>query len=115
MKDFMLIFIGTNYSDMGFSPEEMQQRLGNWFEWHNVMEKQGVVKGGHALKPDVRYIKGSDRTITDIASAELKEVVGGYYIVSAKDMEGATAIAQGYPDYDIGGTVEVREVMVHEH
>ena len=114
MKDFMLIFIGTNYSEMGLSPEEMQQRMGNWFTWQAKMDKQGIVKGGHALHPEMRHIKGKDRTVSDIASAELKELIGGYYIVTAKDIEEASVIAQDYPDYDIGGTVEIREVIKFE-
>ena len=48
MKDFMLIFIGPDYAELGLSPEEIQVRMGNWFTWHEKMEKDGVViKGGH--------------------------------------------------------------------
>lgn len=114
MKDFMLIFIGTNYAEMGLSPEEMQARMGKWWEWHGKMEKDGVVQSGHALHPEMRRVSGPDRTITDRTSTELKELVGGYYIVQAEDHDGAAKIAEGYPDYDIGGTVEIREVMVFE-
>ncbi len=114
MKEFMLIFIGTNYAEMGLSPEEMQARMGNWFTWQQQMEKDGVVKNGNALHPESRRVVGADRTITDRTSPELKELVGGYYVVYAKDIEEATKIAEGYPDYDIGGTVEIREVMVFE-
>ena len=112
MKDFMLIFIGEGYETMNLSPEEMQSRMGKWFAWSQKMEADGVVKGGHALHEHGKYVTGPDRTVTDKTSAELKELVGGYYIVSAKDYEGAIEIAQGYPDYDLGGKVEVREVMV---
>lgn len=114
MKDFMLIFIGQGYSEMGLSPEEMQGRMGKWWAWHGKMEEKGILKGGHALQSDVRRIQGADRTITDLASTEIKELVGGYYIVSAKDKDEASKIAEDYPDYDLGGTVEVREVMIFE-
>lgn len=114
MKDFMLIFIGKSYSEMGLSPEQMQEQMGKWWGWQSQMEEKGVLKGGHALQADVRRITGKDRIVSDRASTELKELVGGYYIVSAKDLEGASEIAQGYPDYEFGGTVEVREVMVFE-
>lgn len=114
MKDFMLIFIGANYSDIGLSPEAMQTQMGKWWDWHGKMEAKGILKGGHALKPGQRHISGPDRTVTDRASTELKEIVGGYYVISAKDLEEATEVAQGYPDFDLGGTVEVREVMIYE-
>ncbi|MGB1247954.1 MAG: YciI family protein [Chitinophagales bacterium] len=115
MKDFMLIFIGKDYAEMGLSPEQMQERMGKWFAWNSQMQEQGVVKDGHALHPQVRHISGSERTVTDRTLAELKEVVGGYYVVSAKNLEGACEIAQGYPDYDLGGTVEVREIVVFDN
>ena len=114
MKDFMLIFIGQNYSEMGLSPEQMQNRMGKWWAWQAVMEKKGILKGGHALTGAVRHISGPQRTVSDRTSAELKELVGGYYIISASGLEDASKVAEGYPDYDIGGTVEVREVMVFE-
>lgn len=114
MKDFMLIFIGKEYTDLGMSPEEMQQRMGNWFEWSQKMNANGVEHEGHALHGQVRRLSGNDRTITDLASADVKELVGGYYIVKAKDLAAATEIAQGFPDYDLGSTCEVREVMVFD-
>lgn len=115
MKDFMLIFIGQEYSDMGLSPAETQQRMENWFTWHQQMENNGVtIKDGHALQGASRRVSGSQRTITDRASSEVKELIGGYYVVSAADLEEATKIAQGYPDYDLGGTVEIREIVVFE-
>ncbi len=114
MKDFMLLFLGKDYAEMGLSPEDMQMRMGKWFEWNSKMEAAGVVKGGDALHPAVRRVVGAERTITDLAATEVKELVGGYYIVTANDIEGATKIAEGYPDYDLGGTVEIREVMVFD-
>ncbi len=113
MKDFMLIFIGTNYAELGLSPEQMQGQMGKWWSWQAKMEESGVLKGGHALTPEVKHISGADRTVTDRTATELKELVGGYYIVQAKNFEEAIEIAQDYPDYEFGGTVEVREVMVY--
>ena len=110
----MLIFISEDYGDLGLSPEQIQQRMGKWFAWNDQMTKDGVNKGGEALTAEVRRVTGPNRTITDTNATELKELVGGYYIVTAKDLDEATKIAEGYPDYDIGGTVEIREVMVFE-
>lgn len=111
----MLIFKGTNYELMNLSPEEMQQRMGNWFTWQEKMAADGVVKNGNALHPQRRHISGPGRVVTDLAATGVKELVGGFYIVTAKDIEHASEIAQGYPDYDIGGTVEIREVMVFDN
>ncbi|MGB1031440.1 MAG: YciI family protein [Flavobacteriales bacterium] len=114
MKEYMMIFIGDSYEDLGLSPEEMQGKMGKWFEWSNVMQEAGVLRGGHALHSEVRHVSGSKRTITDKAGSEVKELIGGYYIVEAKNMDEVVTIAEGYPDYDLGGTVEIREIMVFD-
>ncbi|WP_452599706.1 YciI family protein [Pontimicrobium sp. MEBiC01747] len=115
MKEFMMIFIGADYADLGLSPEELQNRMGKWFAWSEKMEKAGITKGGNALHSNMRRIVGKNRTVTDLTSAEVKEIVGGYYIVTAKDFDEVQEIAQDFPDYDLGGTVEIREVMVFDH
>jgi len=114
MKEFMMIFIGADYAAMGLSPEEMQGRMGQWFAWNDKMEKAGILRGGNALQSDIRRISGENRTVTDMASAELKEIVGGYYIIEATDFDAVEAVAQDFPDYDLGGTVEIREIMVFD-
>lgn len=110
----MLLFIGTNYQTMGLEPKEMEQRMGNWFAWQKKMEADGIVHSGHALHSHGKIITGPERIQTDKAATELKELIGGFYIVAAKDYDHAAEIAQGYPDYDIGGRVEIREVMVFD-
>ena len=114
MKEFMMIFTGADYADLGLSPEELQNRMGKWFSWGDKMEKAGVLRGGNALTPNIRRVSGQDRTVTDLTSAEVKEIVGGYYLVEAKDFDQVQKIAQDFPDYDLGGTVEIREIMVFD-
>ncbi|MBM1105276.1 hypothetical protein JQC67_03895 [Aurantibacter crassamenti] len=112
MKDFMMIFIGADYQELGLSPEQLQERMGKWFTWNEKMAAQGIVKGGDALVPTVKRVIGKDRTVSDGPFADSKELIGGYYIVSAESAAAVVEIAQDYPDYDLGGTVEIREVMV---
>lgn len=114
MKDFMMIFVGADYSAMGLSPEEMQNRMTKWFGWHDKMSQAGIVKDGNALTPQIRRVSGQSRTVTDLTSAEVKEIVGGYYVIQAEDFDAVQEVAKDYPDYDLGGTVEIREVMVFE-
>ncbi len=114
MKEFMMIFIGADYADLGLSPEELQNRMGKWFAWGNKMEEAGILRGGNALNPDMRRIVGQNRTVTDLTSAEVKEIVGGYYLVEAQDFDAVEKVAQDFPDYDLGGTVEIREIMVFD-
>ena len=115
MKEFMMIFISADYGDLGLSPEEMQGRMGKWFAWNDKMTQQGIVKGGHALTAEVRRVSGKDRTVTDLTSAEVKEIVGGFYLIQAKDFDEVQEVAKDFPDYDLGNTVEIREIMVFDN
>lgn len=114
MKEFMMIFIGEPYDENAMSPEEMQTYMGKWWAWHEKMEKQGILRGGHALQPTTRRIAGPDRAVTDRFAPETKELVGGYYVIEVESYEKAMEVAQDYPDYEMGGTVEIREVMVFD-
>lgn len=114
MKDFMMIFIGADYQQLGLSPEELQGRMGKWFAWGQKMEEQGILKGGEALIPSIKRVIGKDRTVSDGPFPDIKEIVGGYYIVSVESANAVVEIAQDYPDYDLNGTVEIREIMVFD-
>jgi len=48
---------------------------------------------------------------TDGPFAETKEQLGGYYLVEAKDLDEALAIAARIPEIDYGGSIEVRPIM----
>lgn len=114
MKDFMMIFIGADYEELGLSPEELQGRMGKWWAWNNKMEAAGILKGGNALIPSAKRVSGPDRTVSDGPFVEGKELVGGYYIITAENADEVVKVAEDYPDYDLGGTVEIREVMVFD-
>jgi hypothetical protein len=114
MKEFMMIFVGADYGDLGLSQDDVQARMGKWFAWGQKMEESGILRGGNALHSTARRISGANRTVTDLSSAEIKEIVGGYYLVAANSVDEVEKVAQDFPDYDLGGTVEIREVMVFD-
>jgi hypothetical protein len=81
-------------------------------------EKWGEkIRGGEALQPTstattVRSDGAGSHTVTDGPFMESKEVVGGYYVVEAADLDEAIAIAKDVPAYF--GCIEVRPVMVFD-
>jgi hypothetical protein len=68
----------------------------------------GSIAGGNALEPaaTATTIRGS--IVTDGPFAETKEVLGGYYLIEAADLDAALEIAKAVPAR-FGG-VEVRPV-----
>ena len=114
MKDYLMIFMGPSYEEVGLSPEQIQERMGKWFAWSEKMNKNGVEHKGHALMPTGKSISGTEKVVTDGPFLEGKEIIGGYYVIKVKDYEAALVVAQDFPEFDLGGTVEIREVMVFE-
>jgi hypothetical protein len=49
--------------------------------------------------------------ITDGPFAELKEAVGGYFLLEADDLDGAIAAAATVPSSRLGGGVEIRPLL----
>ena len=109
MEKYMFIFFGGDPSHL--SPEAQQAHMGKWFEWVEKLRNEKRYVAGEALLPGGKTIKGPKKTVTDGPFAESKEVVGGFFVIEAKDLDEAVKIAKECPDYDLGGTVEVREVM----
>lgn len=113
MEKFMLIFQGASYSDI--SPEEVQVRMGKWFAWIEKLNKSERYHSGEALQPGGKDVKGKNgEIVTDGPYTEGNEIVGGYFVISAKDYNEAIEMTKDYPDFDLEGTVQVRQVMNYE-
>ncbi len=111
MKEFMMIFIGADYEELGLSPDQLQERMEKWFSWGDKMKEQGILRGGEALYSKGKRVSGPNRVESDGPFVESKELIGGYYTVAANTVEEVVEIAKDYPDYDLDGTVEIREVI----
>lgn len=111
MKDFMFIFRGPTPEDLNMTPEESQASMQRWFDWIGQLSAKGIYGGGEPLMPGGKTIRGKKPVITDGPFAEGKELVGGYFIVKAESLETATELALDFPDFDIHGSVEIREIM----
>lgn len=108
MEKFMLIFTGGIQQDA--SPQDLQTNMGKWMSWVEKLQKEGRYASGEALLPGGKLVSGKT-VVTDGPYTEGKEVVGGYFVVSANNLEEAVAECQHYPDFEHGGQVQVRQVM----
>ena len=54
---------------------------------------------------------GGRPLITDGPFADTKEILGGFYIVEAADLDAATALAERIPVTRFGGAVEIRPLV----
>lgn len=109
MEKFMLIFHGGIKTDA--SPEELQANMSKWMAWVEKLHQEGRYVAGEALLPGGKLVTGNG-AVTDGPYTEGKELVAGFFVVNADSIEEASSMAQsGYPDFEYGGTVQVRPVM----
>ena len=113
MKEFMMLFRSEESNDVQPSPEQMQAMVKVWNDWIGGIAAQGKFVGTNALGFDGRILH-ADKTVTDGPYAELKEIVGGYIIVKADNIDDALSLAHGCPVLANGGKVEVRDIMVFD-
>ena len=109
MSEFTYLFRSAGPSG---SPEEMQQIMQKWVAWMKELGDKGHLKDpGHPLERTGKLVKGKEKIVTDGPYAETKDIVGGYTLISAKDLDEAVQLALGCPIFERGGLVEVRPVM----
>lgn len=93
------------------SPEEMQANMQRWWDWLGKGQQDGwVINMGEPLMSDGRVVQ-TDKSITDGPYPEAKELVGGFSIIEAESYDQACDFAQGCPIYDVGGCVEIRQIL----
>ncbi len=109
MAKFMLVFRRDGVPQ-GL-PEQLQQHTQKWLTWFQALTRDGIYDGqGAALEPPGKVVRGSRKLVSDGPYAEAKDLVGGYAVIEARDLEAAAEIAKGCPTYEVNGVVEIRPV-----
>jgi hypothetical protein len=114
---FLLLINQVESERAKMSSGEQDAIYKEYAQLHNELCASGNYLGGHELKPTslattVR-VRNGKRTVTDGPFAETKEQLGGYFLVTAKDLDEALAIAARIPTARTG-SIEVRPVIVRE-
>lgn len=108
MSQYLMLIYTDERSMTEQESAELTRGHGEFMRAH-----QDVLAGGNALEPtetatSVRPDGAGGFTVTDGAFTETKEVLGGYYLVDAPDLDAAIAIAKAIPAPN--GGVEVRPI-----
>jgi hypothetical protein len=83
-------------------------------EYLALRDDPRCVGGGHLQPGDTATTVrrgGAENLITDGPFADAKEVLGGYYVLEASDLDSALEFAQRIPAVRLGGAVEVRPLV----
>jgi hypothetical protein len=93
------------------TPERAQKSMEAWLAWMNDLEKKGhLVNRGQPLAPAGKVVRGPKKLVTDGPFAEVKDTVGGFTVIRARDLAQAAELAGGCPLLAGEGSVEVRAV-----
>ena len=112
-----LLMIYSNEAEYGkIDAATAKNMLGEYEAFTQSIVQSGNFKAGDRLQPPttattVRVRDGKTLT-TDGPFAETREQLGGYYLVEAKDLDAALAIAARIPGARTG-SIEVRPIMVY--
>jgi hypothetical protein len=114
MSQFIYLYRNTDAARqeaMG-TPERAQQNMQRWIAWMRDLDAKGHIKDrGQPLDRTGKVVRGQQKTVTDGPYVEAKDLVGGFTIVEARDIDQAVELSRGCPILDGGGSVEVRPVM----
>ena len=101
MAQYMITYLG---GDQPSSPEEGQQQMAKYREWLAALGDAAVspanpLKGTSTVLPDGSVTAGSTTSMS------------GFTVIEATSMEQALAAAKACPFLEIGGSLEVSELI----
>ena len=115
-KQPAVVFSDAEYMKM--NPEQRKALSGEYGVFTQSIVQSGHFKAGDGLQPvstatTVRVRDGKTLT-TDGPFAETREQLAGYYLIEARDLDDALAIAARIPEA-VRGCIEVRPVMIYDN
>ena len=109
MSEFVYLYRGGRTNR---SPEAIQQTMQRWMAWFKELGESGHIQNpGHPLEETGKLVRGKQKTVTDGPFAEAKDVIGGYTLIEARDIDQAVELSKGCPIFEFEGAVEVRPIM----
>ena len=112
MSQFLLLLHETPAELPDWSPEEMQKVIEEYQAWGQRLAEAGRFLSSEKLKDGTgrSLRKGDNGLVIDGPFSETKEVVGGFYLIEARDYDQAAELCRDCPHLAYGGRIEVREI-----
>jgi hypothetical protein len=113
MDYMILIYSDENFDAPAPGTPEFDEMMGGWFAFNQRLIDGGHWIGGASLQPTgtattMHKTFGNAPTMTDGPYVETKEQLGGFYLISADNLDQALELAAGIPIPV--GSLEVRPV-----
>jgi len=116
MKEFLLLIRTEGNPWEVLSPEQQQKHVEKAAAYIGNLVNEGKLKGAQPLEPEGNIIANTDGSWKDGPFNEVKEVIAGYFLILAKDIQEAIAIAKANPIFEdkLKARIEVRPVRMVE-
>ena len=115
MPQYLLLIYDNEAAWTDIPAPEQERLFGAYMALAHDLRDKGQLRGGEALERASTATclrkQGGKIVHTDGPYAETKEQLGGFFLVEAKDLDEALAIAARIPSVDVKGTIEVRPIM----
>jgi len=95
MNQFLIIVRGSDHT--AASPEKLQARMAAFNEWVQKVLNGRFVGGAPLEDGDARLLKSKTEMATDGPFLESKEMISGYMIINADNIEEATRLTRECP------------------
>ena len=115
MAQYLLMLHHAPNYNADLPREKLLEMTKRYMAWAESLGAKGKLAGGEKLTASGgRHVKVKDGKLvaSDGPYAELKDVVGGYFVIEAKDLAEAEAIARDCPHMALGPTnwAEIRPI-----
>jgi hypothetical protein len=115
MAQYLLLLHQVPSYNTDLPREKMLEMTKRYMSWADGLRAKGKIAGGEKLAAGgVRLVKVKDGkpVVSDGPYAELKDVLGGYFVIEARDQAEAEAIAKDCPHVAIAATnwIEIRPI-----
>ncbi|HEU4662560.1 MAG TPA: YciI family protein [Dokdonella sp.] len=103
------LVLSRGHWDADARPEDIQRAIDAFYQWLDGLVAAGRMRRGQRLAPARRTVTRGEGVV-DGPYGEAKEVIGGYWFVSAASLDEAAALAAGNPCLRHGLSYEIRPI-----
>jgi hypothetical protein len=105
LSDYLVLSRGQ--WDKGAAKEDIEAAIRKFYDWYSSNLASGRFKPGSRLSTEIAMVSRSG-IATDGPFGESKEVIGGYWIITARSLKEAAEVAAQNPCIQYGLHFEIR-------
>lgn len=96
------LFLYDAPDEESLDPAQMERRVEEYRAWARDLRAKGVAISGEKLEPEARRLPPESGTAA--------WPLGGYFVISTRDLDAALEVARSCPHLRHGGRIEVRAI-----